>query len=168
MQRLTIWLLIALCGLCLFGCGDTPAESSDFETETTEESAEEESLPEKEALVLLYEYYIRASTVQDGFTYEYTYCIDDEGAVFNAEAVIVFPAEKDAEAEYKKLLLAGYPNLELNGRALSFAFPRKECPYFGISYTALPYLLEDSVYTVTDAVLPEKDEISDEGFDTFF
>lgn len=171
MKRLAV--LIAICGLCLYGCKETPEESLNVNTysePTAEVSAEawsEESLPEKTALVLLYEYYIRAYAERDGFTYEYTYCIDSEGFVFNAEAVITFPAEEDAETEYIKLLQAEYPNLEADGATLSFAFPRKECPYFGVSYTALPYLLQETIYTVTDSVLPEKSESSESDFIPF-
>ena len=40
------------------------------------------------------------------------------------------------------------------------AFPKKKCPYFGITYTALPYLLEESVYIITDFNLPGEDEVS--------
>ncbi|MBQ3002809.1 MAG: hypothetical protein IJD82_03665 [Clostridia bacterium] len=167
MHRLNILLIGLLCVL-LAGCAPIHEESSAAEvTSAPAESSEEESLPEKEALALLYDYYITAEGGSDGFTYRYTYCIDEEGKVFNAEACITFPDTDSAEAEYKKLLLAGYPNLVLQENALSFAFPRRDCPYFGVSYTALPYLLEETPYTVVDSVLPAEGEITDDGFDFF-
>ncbi len=167
MQRLNILWFCLLCVL-LVGCAPVQEESSDLETTSVpSESSEEESLPEKEALALLYNYYITAEGTSEGFTYRYTYCIDSEGKVFNAEARITFPSAESAEAEYKKLLIAGYPNLLQEGNALSFAFPRRGCPYFGVTYTALPYLLEETPYTVTDSVLPAEGELTDDGFDFF-
>lgn len=154
--------------LLLAGCEQPPApqvsagkESSAEESEVSEESSEEESLPEKQVLVLLYDYYITANVKSDGIYYEYTYCFDEEGRVFNALAKLIYPSEEKAETEYYQLLKAEYPNVELKGNELTFSFPKKKCPYFGITYTALPYLLEESVYTVTDFCLPEAEESSE-------
>jgi|GEM_PF-1246441 len=167
MHKRNILLALLLCVL-LVGCTHAPTESSVAEeTSSADTSSEEESLPEKEALALLYNYYITAEGEADGFLYRYTYCIDDEGTVFNAEACIVFPTAESAASEYKKLLIAGYPNLALEETMLSFAFPRRDCPYFGVSCTALPYLLEETPYTVVDSVLPPIEEISEDGFDFF-
>lgn len=168
MRKVNMLMVGLLCVLLLFGCQDSPDASSVTEvTCSLSESSEEESLPEKEALALLYNYYVTAEGSDGGFVYRYTYCIDEKGTVFNAEACITFPTEESAQAEYKKLLYAGYPNLEMDGNTLLFAFPRKDCPYFGVSYTALPYLLEETPYTVVDSVLPEAGEVTEEGFDFF-
>ncbi len=155
-------LLLAVC--LLAGCEQPPSpgvsvEDSSVEvSETSEESSEEESLPEKQVLVLLYDHYITANAKSDGIYYEYTYCFDEEGRVFNALAKLIYPTAEKAETEYYQLIKAEYPNVELKGNELSFSFPKKKCPYFGITYTALPYLLEESVYTVTDFCLPEAEE----------
>ena len=160
-------LLLAAC--LLAGCEQPPSpavseggESSVEESEFSEESSEEESLPEKQILVLLYEYYITAGVKSDGIFYEYTYCFDEEGRVFNAVAKLIYPSRKKAETEYYQLIKAEYPNVELKGNELYFSFPKKKCPYFGITYTALPYLLEESVYIITDFNLPEEEEVSEE------
>ncbi len=168
MQKIHIFAICLLCVLLLCACADGADTSSVTDvTSSPSESSEEESLPEKESLALLYSYYITAEGQVDGFAYRYTYCIDEEGTVFNAEACITFPSAESAEAEYKKLLFAGYPNLILEENTLSFAFPRKECPFFGVSYTALPYLLEETPYTVVDSALPEAGEVTEDGFDFF-
>lgn len=167
MRFLRVLFVCLLCVL-LIGCTDgTDASSAAESSSPPAESSETESLPEPEALALLYEHYITAEGVTDGFTYRYTYCIDEYGKVFNAESCITFPTADAAETEYVKLLRAGYPNLILDGSTLSFAFPRKECPYFGVTYTALPYLLEETPYAVVDSVLPAEGEVSEDGFDFF-
>jgi ABC-type Fe3+-hydroxamate transport system substrate-binding protein len=161
-------LLLAVC-LLAAGCGVTETSSleestasSEEESVAVEDSSEEESLPEKQILVILYEYYLTAGVESEGIFYEYTYCFDEEGRVFNALAKLTYPSPEKAETEYYQLIRAEYPNVELEGNVLSFAFPKKKCPYFGITYTALPYLLEESVYTVTDFLFPEENESSDE------
>jgi hypothetical protein len=168
-MRLLILLLILV---CLWGCEQTPEVSSESsgaqETSSEEssippeESSEEESLPEKQNLVLLYEYYITAAATTEGIVYQYTYCFDEEGKVFNAIAVLTYPSNQQATAEYRDLLMAEFPNVELEDNRLFFSFPKKQCPYYGISYTALPYILEEeSIYTITDSYLPSPDEVSE-------
>ena len=165
-----ICLLLLLSLLCLWGCeqspppkveGNTPSLSEQESSLPSEDSSEEESLPEKQSLVLLYEYYLTAAATSDGIVYQYTYCFDEEGKVFNTVAMLTYPTEEAAAKEYRDLLMAEYPNVELEENRLSFCFPKKQCPYYGISYTALPYLLEEeSIYTVTDSYLPTPEEES--------
>ena len=166
MKKLFLLLLTAF---LLAGCEQPPSpavsvsgESSEAESEIPEDSSEEESLPEKQVLVLLYDYYITANVKSDGIFYEYTYCFDEEGRVFNAVARLIYPTAEKAETEYYQLLKAEYPNVELKGNELFFSFPKKKCPYFGITYTALPYLLEESVYIITDFNLPAEEDVSEE------
>lgn len=160
-------------GSSLASSGESPAGPSSEAVESPEESVpeesgetdpaeaeSEESLPPPEAIVLLYTDYLTVSTRQDGLTYEYTYCFDAEQTVFNAIAVIRFPTEEAAEQEYEWLRRNGYPNLELEGSALSFCFPRKECPFYGISYRSLEVLLEETVYEIVDKHPPEPPEES--------
>lgn len=166
---LAIFLLAVFTLACLLAsCAkDPPSASSDETTEattetTSDESGEEtgeesgdvsieESLPPPEAIVLLYTDYLTVQTEQDGLRYQYTYCFDEEERVFNAVAVIDFRTEEDARREYVSLRKRGYPNLELDGTSLSFCFPRRECPFYGISYRSLEFILEDeTVYEIID------------------
>ena len=167
MKKLLL-LLLAVCLGCV-GCSaletssaPESSASSMEESVAVEDSSEEESLPEKQVLVLLYDYYITATVKAEGIYYEYTYCFDEEGRVFNAVAKLIYPSKEKAEKEYRQLLLAEYPNVELKGAELTFSFPKKKCPYFSITYTALPYLLEESVYTIVDFCLPQEEEESEE------
>ncbi len=152
---------VLLCGLlCTLpsGCEKQPAAPSE---ETNVNSGAEsgqvsEQLPPPEAVVLLYDDYLTAEGEQGGIGYTYTYCFGRDGTVFNAIATIRFPEETAAAQAYRKLRKSEYPNLLLNGSTLTFSFPRKECPYYGISYRALPALLEETIYTVTDAHLPDE------------
>ncbi len=166
-MKICLLLLISL--LCLWGCEQTPppaaessvssaiSEASSLPPEESEQ--EEESLPEKQTLILLYEYYITAEATADGIIYQYTYCFDEEGKVFNTIAALTYPTEEAAQTEYRDLIMSEYPNVELEGNRLTFAFPKKECPYYGITYTALPYILEEeSIYAVTDSYLPVPEE----------
>lgn len=164
-------LLLLLSLLCLWGCAQekppateestSSAVSAESSLPQAESSEEEISLPEKQSLVLLYEYYITTAATSDGIVYQYTYCFDEEGRVFNAVAVLSYPTEEAAAKEYRDLLLAEYPNVELEENRLTFCFPKKQCPYYGITYTALPYLLEEeSIYVVTDSYLPQPEEES--------
>lgn len=130
------------------------ATLSDEETDRTG-SESEDSLPPPEAIVLLYTDYLTVQAEQGGLLYEYTYCFDGEGRVFNAVAVIRFPTEEEASREYNWLRRNSYPNLELEGASLSFCFPRKECPFYGISYRSLEILLEETVYEIVDRHPPE-------------
>lgn len=166
-----ICLLILLSLLCLWGCereqppqsqeSISSAASQESSLPEAESSEEEISLPEKQSLVLLYEYYITAEATADGILYRYTYLFDEEGKVFNAIAMITYPSEEAASTEYLDLLMAEYPNVELEGNSLTFSFPKKQCPYYGITYTALPYLLkEESIYVVTDSYLPQPEDES--------
>lgn len=132
---------------------DVPAEDED----------DEDPLPPPEAIVLLYTDYLTVRTEQDGLEYEYTYCFDAEQAVFNALAVIRFPTEEAAKREYDWLRRNSYPNLELEGCSLSFCFPKKECPFYGISYRALEVLLEETVYEIVDSHPPTPPESPAEG-----
>lgn len=161
-----------LCLVCLWGCEQAPevsSESSGVQKTSSEESSlppeessEEESLPEKQNLVLLYEYYLTAAATSDGIVYQYTYCFDEEGKVFNTVAILTYPTEEAAAKEYRDLLMAEYPNVELEENRLSFCFPKKQCPYYGISYTALPYILEEeSIYMIMESHLPIPDEVSE-------
>lgn len=134
-----------------------PSESPDAPEESEEsESAGAESLPPPEAIVLLYTDYLTVRAEQDGLVYEYTYCFDEAGKVFNAIAVIRFPTEAEAEREYTRLRKNSYPNLELEGASLSFCFPRKACPFYDIPYRALEILLEETVYEIVDRHPPEE------------
>ncbi|MBR5264418.1 MAG: hypothetical protein IKV50_06965 [Clostridia bacterium] len=166
MKKLLL-LLLAVCLVC-GGCSVSETSSAEESTSSMEESvavegsSEEESLPEKQIMVILYEYYLTAGVESEGIRYEYTYCFDEDGRVFNALARLTYPSPEKAETEYIQLIKAEYPNVELEGNVLTFAFPKKKCPYFGITYTALPYLLEESVYTVTDFLFPEENESSEE------
>lgn len=148
----------------LSSASDPSVEESADPSEEPDLSGEESevSLPPLEAVVLLYTDYLTVRTMQDGLTYEYTYCFDAEGEVFNAVAVIRFPEEEAAQREYDWLRMNSYPNLELDGTVLTFCFPRKECPFYGISYRALEVLLEETVYEIVDRHPPEEpDEPSD-------
>ena len=166
-------LILLLCLVCLWGCEQAPevsSESNGVQETSSEESSfppeesseEEESLPEKQNLVRLYEYYITAAATSEGIVYQYTYCFDEEGKVFNAIAMLTYPSNEQASAEYRDLLMAEFPNVELEDNRLSFSFPKKECPYYGISYTALPYILEEeSIYIIMESHLPIPDEVSE-------
>ena len=137
-----------------------PAESTPAEAPSGEETEDESfdlSLPQPEAIVLLYTNYLTVQAEQDGIFYEYTYCFDTEDRVFNAVAVIRFPTEKEAHREYAWLLERGYPNLQVDGKSLTFCFPRRECPFYGISYRSLELLLtEETVYEIVDSHPPEE------------
>lgn len=139
---------------------DASAVTSDGVSDGVDEdvSEEEVSLPPPEAIVLLYTDYLTVRTEQDGLEYEYTYCFDTNQEVFNAVAVIRFPTEEAAKREYNWLRISRYPNLELEGDSLSFCFPKKECPFYGISYRALEVLLEETVYEIVDRHPPETSE----------
>lgn len=139
------------------GTDASPQASGPSEETASVEASEESSLPSPEAIVLLYTDYLTVHTEQDGMEYEYTYCFDAEHRVFNAVAVIRFPTEADARKEYVWLLEQGYPNLQLEGQSLSFCFPRRECPFYGISYRSLELLLaEETVYEIVDSHPPEE------------
>lgn len=150
---------------------ESPAEQSPApaETESTsEEPAPEdvEELPPPEAIVLLYTDYLTVRAVQDGLEYQYTYCFDEEQRVFNTVALIRFPTEEAAEREYNWLRRRSYPNLQLEGTSLSFCFPRKECPFYGISYRSLEILLEETVYEIVERHPPMPSEGSAESGET--
>ena len=139
------------------------AESVSSMEETVDESSDEEgSLPASEAIVLLYTDYLTVHAEQDGIAYEYTYCFDAEQCVFNAIAVICFPTQAEAKKEYLWLLERGYPNLRVDGSSLTFCFPRRECPFYGISYRSLELLLaEETVYEIVDSHPPAQNENSE-------
>ena len=138
------------------GSEETEESEVTESTESSEESEESESLPPPEAIVLLYTDYLTVRAEQGGLVYEYTYCFDGEQRVFNAVAVIRFPTEEAAVREYNWLRRNSYPNLELEGTSLSFCFPRKECPFYGISYRSLEVLLEETVYEIIERHPPEE------------
>lgn len=140
----------------------SPEAVSDASDETETESAEEISLPPPEAIVLLYTDYLRVQAQQDGLVYEYTYCFDEEHRVFNAIASIRFPTEQEAVREYNRLRMNSYPNLAVDGSTLTFCFPRKECPFYGISYRSLEILLEETVYEIIERHPPVPPEESNE------
>lgn len=148
--------MLAVCLLCLTaGCKEKPVGESQEESETVSEVSEASEMFEPvsvPALALLYEESLTAKAISEGCIFTYKFCFDEEHHVFNAEAVIVFPNETSAKEEYLLLAEAGYPNLTLDGLTLSFAFPRKECPYYGISFEVLPYLLEDTIYEIVEVV----------------
>lgn len=172
-MRFLCALLAALFAVCLLvSCTDEPEPASSSVSsgesvpaaqpsasgETDETNAlpgDEASLPPPEAIVLLYTDYLTVRTEQDGLAYEYTYCFDTEQCVFNAVAVIRFPTEEEARREYQWLRKRSYPNLELEGATLSFCFPRRECPFYGIPYRSLEVLLEETVYEIIDRHPPE-------------
>ncbi len=156
------------CVLALASCvGDPPdadlsppAEPSASEPSASEPSvppvSEEPSLPPSETILLVYTDYLTVQTTQNGIAYTYTYCFDDDGNVFNAEADLCFPDEASSRGEYRRLRALGYPNLAREGTSVRFCFPRKECPFYGISYRALEVLIaEETVYEVVEAHLPE-------------
>lgn len=179
-MRYALCVLLALLTVCLLvACKEEPKPSdgsapgqtestvvSEIESDTASEdvsdeetdSEDEVSLPPPEAIVLLYTDYLTVRTEQDGLAYEYTYCFDTNQEVFNAVAVIHFPTEEAAKREYNWLRISRYPNLELEGTSLSFCFPKKECPFYGISYRALEVLLEETVYEIVDSHPPETSE----------
>lgn len=140
------------------GTGSSEEESVSAPSKIPDEAetASEESLPPAEAIVLLYTDYLTVRARQDGLVYEYTYCFDEAGSVFNAIAVIRFPTEEAAQREYAWLRKNSYPNLELDGTSLSFCFPRKECPFYGIPYRSLEVLLEETVYEIIERHPPEE------------
>lgn len=164
---LLLALLVALLSSCVRDVPPAPASSGESkgtlsadkpsEGTPSEESTGETSLPAPEAIVLLYTDYLTVHAEQGGMEYEYTYCFDTEQRVFNAVAVIRFPTEADARKEYVRLLEQGYPNLQLEGTSLSFCFPRRECPFYGISYRSLELLIEEeTVYEIVDSHPPEE------------
>ena len=169
MKRIVVFALIAAV-VFSFGCSDEVSESSDEQSLSTSfvsvqsepvsqaSSEENEDLP---VLELVYDEFISASTEIDGFSYSYIYCFDEDDLVFNAQACIVFPDKESAKAEFMQLKQKRYPNLLLDGKTLSFVFPKKQCPYYGISFEALPYLLENSIYEINE-ICPRPDEISEE------
>ncbi len=132
------------------------AASSDLTVPSMNESSAEEQVSAGQNIILLYTDYITVSAHQDGISYEYTYCFNKEHCVFNAIAAITFSSEEDAKKEYRTLAEQEYPNLQLDGTRLSFSFPRKECPYYGISYQALSILLQETIYEITDYHAPEE------------
>lgn len=158
MRKRRFLLLGSLCLLCTLFCGCQTEPSRPADETTVSDGSENErippDLPPSEAVILLYEDYLTAKGEQGGIGYTYTYCFGHDGTVFNAIAEIKFPAVDAAVHAYRKLLKSGYPNLHLDGSTLTFAFPRKECPYYGISYRALPILLEETIYTVTESHFP--------------
>lgn len=160
-------LALALCASCA-GTSEPsdpsePPESSVISETPSEPSTEaEESLPPVETILLVYTDYITAQTTQHGIAYTYTYCFDEEGKVFNAEADLRFPDEASSLREYRRLRDLGYPNLEREGPSVHFCFPRKECPFYGVSYRALEVLLaEETVYEIVDRHPPEPSEPSE-------
>ena len=138
------------------------SEAPEGSAEAEAEGSETVSLPPPEAIVLLYTDYLKVQTRQDGLVYEYTYCFDEEQRVFNAIAVIRFPTEEEALREYNRLRMNSYPNLVAEGSSLSFCFPRKECPFYGISYRSLEVLLEETVYEIVERHPPEEPSESSE------
>ncbi len=151
-------LALALCAAC--SVPSEPSEPPSVPSEASVSSApseqSSESLPPVEVVLLVYTDYITAQTSQHGITYTYTYCFDAEGKVFNAEADLRFPDESAAEREYRRLRALSYPNLEREGASVRFCFPRKECPFYGVSYRALEVLLaEETVYEIVDRHSPE-------------
>ena len=157
--------LLAVCLLCLIcGCKETPVGESPEGSEPVSgnseasEAFETVSVP---ALALLYEESLTAKAISEGCIYTYKFCFDEEHLVFNAEAVIEFPYEAWAKEEYLVLAEEQYPNLVLDGQTLSFAFPKKECPYYGISFEVLPYLLENTIYEIVE-VIPATEESAEE------
>lgn len=161
--------LVIFSALIFASCEENKPESSapavsEFSSEKTAESRAETSPEESEelpVLILEYDEYLVAKAERDGFSYRYTYCFDENDLVFNAEARIVFPDEKSAAEEYKQLKEKEYPNLLLEGNVLTFAFPKKECPYYQISFEVLPYLLETTIYEITE-ICPRPAECSEE------
>ncbi len=154
-------LALALCASCA-GTSEPsePPESSvvsEASSAPSESSASAEGLlPPVETILLVYTDYITAQTTQNGIAYTYTYCFDGEGKVFNAEADLRFPDEASSLREYRRLRALAYPNLEREGTTVHFCFPRKECPFYGVSYRALEVLLaEETVYEVVDCHPPE-------------
>lgn len=176
MRMKRILCLLLLAGCLLVSCKKETDPLSGEQSSTSREAAstsdltEDESngdpLPPPEAIVLLYTDYLTVRTMQDGLTYEYTYCFDEEQKVFNAVAMILFPTEEAAKREYDWLRSNSYPNLELEGTSLSFCFPKKECPFYGISYRALEVLLEEMVYEIVDRHPPQPPEESSDGSET--
>lgn len=163
---LSVFLLLAcvLCGCAFCGCGPVAPSGNGSEIPASSvpsappEESSEEPLPSTEGIALLYEEYIVAGAERYGYSYLYTFCFGDDHTVFNAEAEIAFPDEKRAKDEYRQLALLEYPNLSLHGRLLKFAFPRKECPYYGIRFDVLPILLADTIYEIREVhPAPEDD-----------
>lgn len=141
-------------------------EASAASSSRVEESVfiEETASEESEAVVrieLESDEWLSARTEKDGIAYTYKFLFDKADKVFNAEACIVFPDEKSADAEYGRLAVRKYPNLCLDGRTLCFAFPKKECPYYGITFEVLPYLLENTIYEITE-ICARPEESSEE------
>lgn len=165
MKRLLTAVCVLALALCA-SCGGTSVPSAPSEPSeplsasasdpSTPSPDEETSFPPAEAILLVYTDYITAQTSQNGITYTYTYCFDGEGKVFNAEAELRFPDEGSAEREDHRLRALAYPNLEREGTSVRFCFPRKECPFYGVSYRALEVLLaEETVYEIVDRHPPE-------------
>ena len=159
---LTTWLcILAGCAPARPPAAETTEQTSEPPQNSHADSSEEISLPTTEPLALIYTDYITVQTRQDGIAYTYTYCFDEHACVFNAIATLQFSKEADARNNYLRLAADGYPNLKLNGTQLSFAFPRRECPYYGISYRALWCMLDDTVYEITDFHAPEPEASSE-------
>lgn len=173
------WL--CLCALLSAGCdgqkGDETTEASLPSSAVAEETShastadstpsadaatnesEEFSYPEAtESLVLVYKAYITVHAVKDNIDYTYTYCFNDKNTVFNAQACVTFPTQESAYRVYCKLADSEYPNLTLDGCCVSYAFPRKECPYYGVSFRALQHMLGETVYEIVDLQSPEAEE----------
>ena len=171
MKKFVMFLTVCAAACLLIACVDAnersdSGESSGISEETSVAYSKEETASSP-SVILLYNESITATAEKDGFFYRYTYCFDISHKVFNAEVQIIFPDEEHAIDEYRQLLKKQYPNLVRDGKSLAFIFPRKECPYYGIRFDVLPYLLENTIYEITE-ICPAEPETSDgsEEFDS--